>query len=163
MFEKLAQKLREVMGKKENNEKGFTLIELLAVIVIIGIIAVIAIPMISNILDKSKKDADVSTAKQIYDAARIYIVNEANGTTPTENIKLSVLQDGGYLDNDLYLPSNKHELSPDNTVVKFDADGFDGVTLVTTTTGDAEKDYTSKQVLGATAPTASASVAPSGS
>ena len=36
-------------------KKGFTLIELLAVIVILAIIAVIATPIITNIIEDSKK------------------------------------------------------------------------------------------------------------
>ena len=38
-------------------KKGFTLIELLAVIMILGVIALIAIPVVSNIIEESRKKA----------------------------------------------------------------------------------------------------------
>ena len=36
-------------------EKGFTLIELLAVIVILVVISLITVPMITNVIEESKK------------------------------------------------------------------------------------------------------------
>lgn len=71
----LAQAMKRRLSKEEN-QKGFTLIELLAVIVILGIIAVIAIPMIGNIVKGSREDADLATARQIYEAARLYVIGE---------------------------------------------------------------------------------------
>lgn len=44
------------------NKKGFTLIELLSVLVILGIIAVIIIPIATNNIDKSKKNAAINSA-----------------------------------------------------------------------------------------------------
>ena len=90
------------------DEKGFTLIELLAVIVILAIIAVIAIPLIGNIIDNSKEDGDIATARQVYDAARLYIVGEEGGDfTGTSEVTLEKLQSEGYLDNPISLPSTK--------------------------------------------------------
>ncbi len=45
-----------------NREKGFTLIELLAVIVILAIIALISVPIVLNMIEKSKKSAAKSSA-----------------------------------------------------------------------------------------------------
>lgn len=42
--------------------KGFTLIELLAVIVILAIIAIIAMPIILNVIEKSKESSAVNSA-----------------------------------------------------------------------------------------------------
>ena len=57
---------------KKNNKKGFTLIELLAIIVILAIIAVITVPIILNIIDKSKKGAAFDSAYGIVDTAKNY-------------------------------------------------------------------------------------------
>ncbi|RUT31981.1 type II secretion system protein [Paenibacillus zeisoli] len=137
------------LGKEE---KGFTLIELLAVIVILGIIAVIAIPLISNIINKSKDDADLATARQVYDAARLYVTSEKNGDFLTAGSINIIGADGltgkGYLDSAISLPSNKEPLT--GGVVKFDAKGtLESVTLESashTSTKDPIS-YTATQVI----------------
>ncbi|WP_082795300.1 type II secretion system protein [Alkalihalobacillus trypoxylicola] len=60
------------MVKRLKNERGLTLVELLAVVVILGIIAAIAVPSIGMIIENSKKDAAVSNAQQILNAAQLY-------------------------------------------------------------------------------------------
>lgn len=47
------------------NRKGFTLIELLAVIVILAIILLIAVPQVQQIINKSKKEAFLSSYKMV--------------------------------------------------------------------------------------------------
>lgn len=118
----LANAIKKRLSKEEN-QKGFTLIELLAVIVILGIIAVIAIPLIGGIINNSKKDADVATANQIYNAARMYITGEKAGdyTNSATEITLEKLKTGGYLDTNVSLPSTKAAL--DSIVVNFDSTG----------------------------------------
>lgn len=115
----LAQAIRRRLGKAAKEEKGFTLIELLAVIVILGIIAVIAIPMIGNLINNTKTKSDLSTARQVYDASRIYVTTEL-GTVGTATINVIGsgttgntvgLQSKGYLEPDIYLPSNKKEIT----------------------------------------------------
>ena len=58
------------------NKKGFTLIELVAVILILGIIALVAIPVVSNVINDSKKHAAEVTAmsyiKSIDDQNALY-------------------------------------------------------------------------------------------
>lgn len=161
----LAQAIRKKLGKAVKEEKGFTLIELLAVIVIIGIIAVIAIPMISNILSKSRVDADVATARQIYDAARLYVIGEKNGqftetTTPSggtatttgrtitivSSTNTDSLMGTGYLETPLYLPSTKAQI--DGGTVVFSSTG--ALVSVTISTDGTEPDpavFTAAEVL----------------
>ena len=76
-------------------KKGFTLIELLAVIVILAIIALIAIPMITKVVDKSRKSAALASAngyiEAIYDQTMIAQLNPA----------LQKIEDGTHNVNDL--------------------------------------------------------------
>ena len=37
------------------NKKGFTLIELLAVIIILSVVSLIAVPIVINVIEKTKK------------------------------------------------------------------------------------------------------------
>lgn len=65
--------------------KGFTLIELLAVIVVLGIIMMIAVTSVSGVLEKSRKDAFVATARAYISAVRLQAsqntaVNESGAT-----------------------------------------------------------------------------------
>lgn len=55
---------------KLKNNKGFTLVELLAVIVILGIIMAIAVPAVSSYINKSRKDAWISSANNFINAVR---------------------------------------------------------------------------------------------
>ena len=133
----LAQALKKRLSKEEN-QKGFTLIELLAVIVILGIIAVIAIPMIGGIINNTKEDADVATARQVYDAARMYVTSELNGefdpntsaTSTTLAVTVAELQTGHYLEPNLLMPSNKHTIS--SGTVTFTDGVLTALTLSTT-------------------------------
>lgn len=120
----LAQAIKRRLSKEEN-QKGFTLIELLAVIVILGIIAVIAIPLIGNVISKAKEDSDVATARQIYDAARLYVIGEKGGefsnTTTPVTVTLTDMTGKGYLDKNLSLPSSKTAIT--KVLVTFTKEG----------------------------------------
>ncbi|MBP2001577.1 type IV pilus assembly protein PilA [Paenibacillus shirakamiensis] len=150
----LARAMNARLKKLGKEEKGFTLIELLAVIVIIGIIAIIAIPLISGILSNTKQDANVATAGQIYDAARLYVISELNGDFKNKTVPIngddatSTLMSKGYLDKKLLLPSTKAQITGGN--VKFDANGvLDSAAAVTITTSEGDIIYTSDDVLKA--------------
>lgn len=156
----LAQAMNKRLKRLGKEEKGFTLIELLAVIVILGIIAVIAIPLISNIISKSKSDSDVATARQIYDASRMYIINELNGDyskVPTTGVPITgaansdSLQGKGYLETPIYLSSNKEAIS--GGTVNYTNGTFSGVSIQTTTeyTTSKPKSFTADEVLKAKA------------
>ncbi|MGV7115274.1 prepilin-type N-terminal cleavage/methylation domain-containing protein [Paenibacillus kyungheensis] len=151
--------MSKVMKRMGKEEKGFTLIELLAVIVIMAIIAVIAIPMIGNVINKSKANGDLATASQVYNAARLYVIGEKNGdftTVANRTVKLSDLTGtAGYLNGDTVLPSTKKPLT-DATVV-FNANGeLTSVTLTPAGQGSTNGAYTATQVLSATPATPAA-------
>lgn len=152
----LAQAIKKRLSKEEN-QKGFTLIELLAVIVILGIIAVIAIPMIGNVISNAKDKSDVSTARQIYDAARLYVINEKNGEFKRSaayslDVKTDLI-DNNYLEAGVVLPSNKETITGGK--VNFKADGTladsGAVTIKTSTlsTDESAKTFTSTQIMKA--------------
>ena len=68
-------------------KKGFTLIELLAVIVILAIIALIAIPLIGNVIEKTKIGALESSVNGLVESANMYYANNTiKGETVTETI-----------------------------------------------------------------------------
>ncbi|MEK0316901.1 type II secretion system protein [Cohnella sp. 56] len=156
------------LGKAKEDQKGFTLIELLAVIVILAVIAAIAVPLIGNIINKSKKDSDISTARQIYDAARLYITSEENGVYPvkttvgTGRITIATLQEKGYLDKGTALPSTKKLLVGTNSFLQFDSKGL--LEEITLSTGNATGEtvtYSATKVLSVNAD-ASEPAAPAG-
>ncbi|ACT00758.1 type II secretion system protein [Paenibacillus sp. JDR-2] len=140
--------LKKMMKRLKKEEKGFTLIELLAVIVILAVIAVIAVPLIGNIIGNTKTKSDLATARQIYDAARLWATDTNNGDLGTTDIKLSTLQTGGYLDAPLYLPSTKNALDPETTII--DVSNNASGTYITLSTGSGTTDdvpFTKAQIL----------------
>ena len=60
-------------------KKGFTLIELLAVIVILSVITLITIPMITNVIEESKKKAFVSSVQGILDSTDYFTMSHETG------------------------------------------------------------------------------------
>lgn len=127
----LAQAIKRRLSKEEN-QKGFTLIELLAVIVILGIIAVIAIPLIGNVISGAKEDSDVATARQVYDAARLYVIGEEDGDFKNVGpVDVALIISKGYLDK-IYLPSTKVEIT--SGTVNFNTSGQ----LADTATGEKD-------------------------
>ncbi|WP_342563286.1 type II secretion system protein [Paenibacillus sp. FSL R7-0345] len=117
----LTQAIRKKLSKAGKEEKGFTLIELLAVVVILGIIAVIAIPLITGLINKTGDKSDLATARQVYEASRLYITTELNGkagdlTIPVIGLKATStaaatgLWGNGYIEDDMVLPSNKEKI-----------------------------------------------------
>ena len=94
--------------KKLKNERGLTLVELLAVIVILAIVAIIAFVFIGGVIENSKKDAHISNAMQIIQAAKLH---EATGGDVNE-MTVGKLQEKDYLDV-IYDPWTKDEYGND--------------------------------------------------
>ncbi|WP_433945229.1 prepilin-type N-terminal cleavage/methylation domain-containing protein [Paenibacillus sp. SN-8-1] len=138
--------MQMLLKRMKKEEKGFTLIELLAVIVILAVIAIIAIPLIGNIIDNSKTKSDLATARQIYDAARIYATDVNNGTM-TDPITLKVLQTNKYLDTGITLPSTKKALDPDNTILTPTATDDTFLVIKDTSGTVVTKKYTKAEVM----------------
>ncbi|WP_238651089.1 type II secretion system protein [Paenibacillus piscarius] len=156
----LAQALRKRLGKAAKDEQGFTLIELLAVIVIMGIIAVIAIPMISGLIKNTGDKADLATARQIYEASRMYITTELDGkidsqvidvigTAPTDSAAGTGLQGLKFLETPLVLPSTKANIVTGSTINYSGgklADNSSGYAVLITD-GTVTKKFTAEEVL----------------
>src|SRR5574344_1357679 len=64
--------LVRVGGTFTNKVKGFTLIELLAVIIILAVLALILVPVITNIIETSKKESFKDSAYGLVETAKIY-------------------------------------------------------------------------------------------
>ena len=71
------------------DRKGFTLIELLAVITILGILMLILIPSVSRIIENSRKNTFLTTAKNYANAVRdawsgdqLYCLKGGTGESP---------------------------------------------------------------------------------
>lgn len=79
----------------KKDEKGMTLVELLAVIVILAIVGAIAFVAIGNVIDNSKKDAQLSNAEQAFSAAKLY---EATNGELGEDDELVSGEDGNLVD-----------------------------------------------------------------
>lgn len=70
---------------KKKDKKGFTLIELLAVIVVLAVIALIAVPILLNVIGKSKQGALKDSAYGLIEASEMYLAkNMVEGIETTE-------------------------------------------------------------------------------
>ena len=80
------------LHNRKLDTKGFTLIEVMVVIAILGIIALIAIPRFAGVQERSRVNADASTAGQIIKIARVIEaheeldLNNLNGQTVEEAV-----------------------------------------------------------------------------
>lgn len=60
----------------KTKKHGFTLIELIVVIAIIAVLAAILVPSLMGYIKKSKRTADISSAKAIYDSVMATLVDD---------------------------------------------------------------------------------------
>ena len=59
-------------------KRGFTLIELLAVIIVLAIISVITIPLISGVIEKTRKGSVRASVFGMFDAADLYYARNSS-------------------------------------------------------------------------------------
>lgn len=90
----MRNKIKQLLKK----EGGFTLIELLAVIAILGFIIAISVPLVGNVVSKSKATTDQATIDLVIDAAKLYDLNDGSDTDTT--VTSTDLVEAGYLDSD---------------------------------------------------------------
>jgi prepilin-type N-terminal cleavage/methylation domain-containing protein len=72
------------LPKQRERVSAFTLIELLVVIAIIAILASIALPVFSSVQERGKQTKDMSNAKQIATACKVY-AGDHDGKFPYQN------------------------------------------------------------------------------
>ncbi|MFA5408056.1 MAG: type II secretion system protein [Bacilli bacterium] len=114
------------------NKKGFTLIELLAVIVILGVVLAITIPSVTSFISSSKLQTYINHEEMVIKATKNYLL--ANGSLlpveigDTAEIKLSVLQEGGYLDKIISPEDKKTECGGYILITKISDKDYDYAT-----------------------------------
>ncbi len=99
--------------------KGFTLIELLGVIILLSLLALIIIPTITSSIREGEETADKQVQDNIVLAARSWAVDNKD-KLPTK-VCLSTLQNGGYIDKDITMPSTGKAVT--NACVNITASG----------------------------------------
>ena len=110
----MLERLKEIWldAKQMRDERGLTLIELLVVVVILGIIAAIAVVAIGGLIENSRKDAQVSNAKQLVSAAKLKASADAAGIKSGDTLTYTTSgTTGGELNN--YVDSLKDPMNED--------------------------------------------------
>ncbi len=87
--------------------KGFTLIELLGVIVILSAILLIIVPGVTSNIKKAQNNSDENTKENIILAAQNWASDNKSvlNSKTSYSVALKTLQDEGYLEDDIKLPS----------------------------------------------------------
>lgn len=85
------------------NRNGFTLAELLGVVVILSILSLIAVTTVDTKLKEGRIKTCLTQEKNIIEGAKIWLIDHpktTNGTT----VKVSDLEEQGYIESDLKNP-----------------------------------------------------------
>ena len=96
-------------------KNGFTLIELIGVIAIIALILIIITPLVISSVRSGTEKADSQAKESIEMAAKNYASDNKDLLPTNQNdqirVSVSLLKSGGYLDNDVKMPSTNQDVS----------------------------------------------------
>ncbi len=94
------------------HKQGFTLVELLGVIILLAVIALITIPMISGALRTGRENADQQFKDNIVLATKNWVLDNKGKTKDNGscNVTLAILQNDGYMDKNVKVPSTKADV-----------------------------------------------------
>ncbi|MDD4808439.1 MAG: prepilin-type N-terminal cleavage/methylation domain-containing protein [Bacilli bacterium] len=103
-------------------KKGFTLIELLAVIIILAVIAVISMPIITDLITRSRFGAFGVTKKNIERAAELYFARNSDDIIWEDNISyitIGTLKDNKFLKNNIINNLNSTSVNDDTKILLY--------------------------------------------
>ncbi|MDD2377890.1 MAG: prepilin-type N-terminal cleavage/methylation domain-containing protein [Bacilli bacterium] len=103
-------------------KKGFTLIELLAVIVILAVIAIISVPIITDLINKSRYGAFGVTKKNIERAAELYHAKNADDLVWDGDISyvtIGTLKNKKFLSNNVVSTLDSTSINDDTKVLLY--------------------------------------------
>lgn len=97
------------------NKKAFTLVELLGVIILLSLLMMILVPTISGVIKSGREEADKQLENNIILATKNWATDNKS-TLPVNvggktKVTIQTLQNEGYIDKKLKLPSTKEELT----------------------------------------------------
>lgn len=96
-------------------KKGFTLVELLAVIVILAVIALIAVPMILNVVEKSRNSAFKDSVLNAFGQVEYHLIENSLTSMPAEGITVTDLQiKNGNFESGLFVKNSDGKLEAIN-------------------------------------------------
>ncbi len=107
----------------KNKKKGFTLIELLAVILILAIIALIAVPVVLNLIEKSRKGAAQDSAYGLRKAAQLYYTSALLENVDGGDITFNCDEVNGCISEDNKVKLDIDGTKPSNGKIEIKSDG----------------------------------------
>ena len=116
-------------------KNGFTLIEILAVLIILGVVGLIVMPVVTNSLRESKDDLYNVQISNIKEAAKTWSADNMNKLPTTtggnKNVNLKMLQDEGYIEENITNPKTDETFDPLKVCVNIKFNGKKYVYTVT--------------------------------